>query len=65
MLPDLYGKWNSQFKRFNRGSEKKVFEKFFAFCANDPDLESLMTDSTVVRAHSCAAGAQKNTGRKR
>lgn len=59
-LPPAYGKWNSVFKRFARWSEQSVFEKLFAYCANDPDLESLMTDSTVIRAHACAAGAQKN-----
>jgi len=25
---------------------------------SDPDMESLMIDSTVVRAHACAAGAK-------
>ena len=25
------------------------------------DLEHLLIDSTIVRAHACAAGAQKNT----
>ena len=65
LLPPEYGKWNSQYKRFARWSEKKVFEKLFAACASEPDLESLMTDSTVVRAHPCAAGAQKNTAHKR
>jgi hypothetical protein len=27
--------------------------------ADDPDLENAMIDSTIVRAHPCAAGAQK------
>lgn len=30
--------------------------------ANDPDMESLIIDSSVVRAHPCAAGAQKKHG---
>jgi transposase len=59
LLPAWYGKWNTVYKCFARWSEKNVFESFFAFCANDPDLESLMTDSTVVRAHARAAGAKK------
>jgi hypothetical protein len=29
--------------------------------AEDPDLENVILDSTVVRAHPCAAGAPKKT----
>ncbi len=64
LLPPAYGKWNSVYKRFANWSQKKVFEKLFDFCANDPDFESLMIDSTVLRAHPCAAGAQKNMDNK-
>ena len=28
-----------------------------AHFADDPDMESIMTDGTIVRAHACAAGA--------
>ena len=59
LLPAAYGNCNSGYQRFARWREKNVFESFFACCANDPDLESLLTDSTVVRAHACAAGAKK------
>jgi hypothetical protein len=30
--------------------------------AHDPDMENGMIDSTIVRAHPCAAGAQKKRG---
>jgi len=29
------------------------------FCIEDPDLEYVMIDSTIVRAHACAAGLGK------
>jgi transposase len=64
LLPPAYGKWNSIYKRFANWSEKQVFEKLFAHCATDPDFEHLLLDSTVLRAHPCAAGAKKNTARK-
>jgi transposase len=55
-LPERYGYWNSVFKRFNAWSKKKVWDKLFAFCVKDPDLEYFMIDATIVRAHPCAAG---------
>ena len=64
LLPPEYGSWNTIYKRFARWSENDVFEKLFEFCSADKDLEHLLIDSTVARAHMSAAGAQKNTARK-
>jgi transposase len=59
LLPSEYGNWNTIYKRFARWSQANVFEKLFEFCASDKDLEHLLIDSTVVRAHASSAGAQK------
>lgn len=64
LLPLKYGRWNSVYKRFARWSERKVFEKLFEHFSQDRDLEHLLIDSTIVRAHACAAGAQKNMASK-
>ncbi len=61
LLPDAYGDWNAVYKRFARWCELGIWEQMHAYFANDPDMESLMIDSTVVRAHPCAAGAPKKT----
>lgn len=61
-LPPRLGPWNTVFQRFNRWSKKGVWEKVAEALAGDPDLEWLMIDSTVVRAHQHAAG--KKGGKK-
>src|SRR6202047_5394581 len=57
-LPEVFGKWNSVFVRFNRWSEGGVWQRLFAVLADDPDFEYLILDSTIVRAHQHAAGAK-------
>lgn len=55
-LPPRFGRWNSVFQRFNRWSKKGVWQRVAEALAADADLEWLMIDSTVVRAHQHAAG---------
>ncbi len=65
LLPEKYGNWNHVYKRFAHWSKQGVFEKMTSFFAQDPDFKCLMLDSTIVRAHSCAAGALKKTAVKK
>lgn len=56
LLPDCYGKWNTVYSRFNVWCKKGIWEALLTYVAQDPDLEHLLMDSTIVRAHPCAAG---------
>ena len=62
-LPVEFGPWNSIWKRFWRLSRAGVFEAFFEALASLSRTAHLvqMVDSTIVRAHVSAAGA--NGGR--
>jgi transposase len=57
-LPERFGAWNSIYQRFNRWAKKGVWERLFEEL-QEPDLEWLMIDSTVIRAHQHAAGQKK------
>ena len=61
-LPSEFGRWNSIFKRFAAWSDKGVWSNLHQLLIEDPDFEWLLIDSTVVRAHPCAAGAPKKNG---
>lgn len=57
-LPPVYGHWSGVHKRFKRWSDKGVWQVIFNTLALSADTEWLMIDSTIIRAHQCAAGAK-------
>jgi len=56
-LPERFGKWGTVWKRFDRWAKKGVWKRVFE-ALRDPDLEWMIIDGTVVRAHQHAAGAE-------
>ena len=58
-LPPDFGHWNSVFKRYDRWVTAGIWDEMFAAVSVDADLQEGFIDSTIVRAHACAAGAKK------
>lgn len=60
-LPTDFGHWHRVYVRYNRWSKKGVWEEVFKTMAEDPDLEYLMIDGSIVRVHQ--HGAAKKTSK--
>ena len=59
-LPVYYGKWRSVHKRFEQWSHKGIWNHMLIHFTEGYDGESVMIDSTIIRAHPCAAGYEKD-----
>lgn len=57
-LPATFGHWNSVFRRFSRWAKRGVWARILAALSEDPDLEHLIIDATIIRAHQHAAGGK-------
>jgi transposase len=59
-LPDEYGPYTTVFNRYNRWSQRGLWQRIFAAlveCSDPPSLT--MIDSSAVKAHRSASGARK------
>ena len=61
-LPINYGKYRSVHKRYNEWCNKGVWSLILEEVSKDYDEEFVMVDATIVRAHPCAAGYEKDQG---
>lgn len=60
LLPEHYGHWRAVHKRFFKWARNGHWERLFQKIKSDPDMESVLIDATIVRAHACSAGYEKN-----
>ena len=69
-LPERYGNWKTVSSRFYRWQQQGIWAEVFtrvqerADHAGHVDWEVQMIDSTIIRAHQSAAGAQKGRATK-
>src|SRR5215470_3759888 len=61
-LPGRLGDYNTVKRRYYRWIEMGVLDAMFEALACEADMEWLMIDSTIVRAHQHAAGARQIKG---
>ena len=59
-LPSDFGHWHRIYVRYNRWSKKRIWERVFKTMADDPDLEYLMVDGSIVRVHQHGAAKKTN-----
>ena len=58
-IPNVYGHWNTIYRRFGRWCDAGVFQALHEHFHDAGEISGILIDSTIVRAHSCAAGAEK------
>jgi transposase len=61
-LPERFGPYQSVKRRYYRWIEMGVLDEMLSALIREADLEWLMIDSTIVRAHQHAAGARREKG---
>ena len=59
-LPDDFGHWHRVYVRYHRWSKKGIWKRVFKMITDDPDLEYLMIDGTIVRVHQHGASKKPN-----
>lgn len=61
-LPERFGKVSTVKQRYYDWIGRGVFAEIFQALSGEADMEWLMVDSTIVRAHQHAAGARRQKG---
>jgi transposase len=61
-LPQQLGDYETVKRRYYRWIEMGVLDEILAALAREADLEWLMIDSTIIRAHQHSAGARRQKG---
>lgn len=63
-MPKEFGHWHRVYVRYDRWSKKGIWKHVFEKLADDPDLEYLMVDGSIVRVHQHGASKKRNVKNK-
>jgi transposase len=64
-LPKRFGKWDAVYQRCRRWEKAGYWRALFAVLPTDlAGIETILLDSSIIRAHPHAAGAPKKRGAK-
>ena len=58
-LPAEFGRWHTVYIRFSRWRSKGAWQRVANALAGETEIEHILIDSTIVRAHQHSAGALK------
>lgn len=59
---ERFGPYQTVKRRYYRWVENGALDRLFEAVSREPDLEWLMIDATIIRAHIHAAGARRKKG---
>jgi transposase len=61
-LPTQFGRWHTVYMRFSRWRRKGVWQRIALEVSGISEIEQVMMDSTIIRAHQHSAGARRKHG---
>ncbi|HAU2353939.1 TPA: IS5 family transposase, partial [Legionella pneumophila] len=59
LLPYYYGHWRQIHRRYKVWSDRGIWSELMSV-VSDVDIQTVMIDATIVRAHACASGYVKD-----
>lgn len=62
--PEGFGHWHRVYVRYNRWSHKGTWANILTAVSDDPDLEYLMVDGSIVRVHQHGAAKKNSSGNR-
>jgi putative transposase len=57
-LPEIFGGWNTVFRRFSRWSHKGIWDRIFATAIDDPDFKYRIDNGAIIYVGGRAIGAK-------